>query len=92
MVSALALGGYHIGAIDSAREAVRIIQAAVDEGITVLDNAWEYNEHESEERMGRAIAGRRGRVFLMTKVCTHGRDATVAANRADARRGRIGAE
>jgi aryl-alcohol dehydrogenase-like predicted oxidoreductase len=78
MVSALALGGYHIGAIDSAREAVRIIQAAVDEGITFLDNAWEYNEHESEERMGRAIAGRRGRVFLMTKVCTHGRDAKVA--------------
>src|SRR3954463_11138273 len=78
MVSALALGGYHIGAIDSVREAIRIIQAAIDEGITFLDNAWEYNEHESEERMGRAIADRRERVFLMTKVCTHGRDARVA--------------
>src|SRR3954462_12728648 len=78
MVSVLALGGYHIGAIDSVREAIRIIQAAIDEGITFLDKAWEYNEHESEERMGRAIADRRDRVFLMTKVCTHGRDAKVA--------------
>jgi aryl-alcohol dehydrogenase-like predicted oxidoreductase len=78
MVSALALGGYHIGEIRSRREAIRIIQAAIDEGITFLDNAWEYNEHESEERMGRAIADRRDRVFLMTKVCTHGRDAKVA--------------
>jgi len=78
MVSALALGGYHIGAMKSAREAVKVIQAAIDEGITFLDNAWEYNEHESEVRMGRAIADRRQRVFLMTKVCTHGRDAKVA--------------
>ena len=78
MVSALGLGGYHIGAMDSVRESIRVMQAAIDEGITFLDNAWEYNEHESEERMGRAIADRRQRVFLMTKVCTHGRDAKVA--------------
>ncbi len=77
-VSALALGGYHLGAMKSAREAVRVTQAAIDAGITFLDNAWEYNEHESEIRMGRAIADRRDRVFLMTKVCTHGRGATVA--------------
>src|SRR3954452_817677 len=83
MVSVLALGGYHIGAIDSVREAIRIIQAAIDAGITFLDNAWEYNEHESEERMGRAIADRRGRVFLMTKVCTHGRDGRVAMRQLD---------
>jgi aryl-alcohol dehydrogenase-like predicted oxidoreductase len=78
MVSALALGGYHLGAMNSAREAVRVTQAAIDAGITFLDNAWEYNEHESEIRMGRAIAGRRDDVFLMTKVCTHGRGAVVA--------------
>jgi aryl-alcohol dehydrogenase-like predicted oxidoreductase len=77
-VSALALGGYHLGAMKSAREAVRVTQAAIEAGITFLDNAWEYNEHESEIRMGRAIADRRDRVFLMTKVCTHGRGATVA--------------
>lgn len=62
----------------SIREATRIVHAAIDAGITFLDNAWEYHEHESEARMGRAIADRRERVFLMTKVCTHGRDAKVA--------------
>ena len=77
-VSILALGGYHIGQMTSARESVKLVHAAIDAGITFLDNAWEYNEHESEIRMGRAIADRRSRVFLMTKVCTHGRDARVA--------------
>jgi uncharacterized protein len=77
-VSALALGGYHLGQMKSAREAITIVQAAIDAGVTFMDNAWEYNEHESEVRMGRAIVDRRDRVFLMTKVCTHGRDAKVA--------------
>ena len=77
-VSALGLGGYHLGSIKSVRGAVRIIHAAIDAGITFMDNAWEYHEHESEIRMGRAIADRRERVFLMTKVCTHGRDARTA--------------
>ena len=77
-VSALGLGGYHLGNVRSAREATRIVHAAIDAGVTFLDNAWEYHEHESEIRMGRAIADRRNRVFLMTKVCTHGRDGKVA--------------
>jgi predicted aldo/keto reductase-like oxidoreductase len=77
-VSVLGLGGYHIGSIGSVREAIRVIHAAIDAGVTFLDNAWEYHEHESETRMGRAIADRRDQVFLMTKVCTHGRDAKVA--------------
>jgi uncharacterized protein len=77
-VSALALGGYHLGSIKSVRESIRIVHAAIDAGMTFLDNAWEYHEHESEIRMGKAIADRRDRVFLMTKVCTHGRDAKVA--------------
>jgi uncharacterized protein len=78
-VSALGLGGYHLGAISSKGESTRLIQAALDAGITFLDNAWEYHDGESELRMGRALAGsRRQRAFLMTKVCTHGRDAKVA--------------
>jgi aryl-alcohol dehydrogenase-like predicted oxidoreductase len=77
-VSILGLGGYHIGKIRSVAEAIRIVHEAIDAGITFLDNAWEYHDGESEARMGRAIADRRGDVFLMTKVCTHGRDATVA--------------
>jgi aryl-alcohol dehydrogenase-like predicted oxidoreductase len=77
-VSVIGLGGYHLGLVSSAREAIAIVQAAIDAGITFMDSAWEYHDGESEHRLGRAIADRRDRVFLMTKVCTHGRDATVA--------------
>jgi aryl-alcohol dehydrogenase-like predicted oxidoreductase len=73
-VSALGLGGYHLGKIDSVRDAVRLAHAAIDAGITFFDNAWEYHDGRAEEVMGRAIADRRDRVFLMTKLCTHGRD------------------
>ena len=72
-VSALALGGYHLGKITSVREAVRVVQAAVDAGITFMDNAWEYHDGRSEELMGKGLEGRRHEVFLMTKLCTHGR-------------------
>jgi len=78
LVSALALGGYHLGLVGNQREAIRIVHAAIDAGITFMDNAWEYNEGTSEEILGKALVGRRDQVFLMTKVCTHGRDRTVA--------------
>ena len=77
-VSIIGLGGYHLGLAPTRREAVRIVHQAIDAGITFLDNAWEYHEGESEKRMGQAIADRRDSVFLMTKVCTHGRDAATA--------------
>ena len=73
MVSALGLGGYHIGRMKNEREAIRVVHAAIDAGITFMDNAWEYQEGRAEIRMGKALAGRRDSVFLMTKVCTHGR-------------------
>jgi aryl-alcohol dehydrogenase-like predicted oxidoreductase len=77
-VTAIGLGGYHLGLIKSRREAIRLVQAAVDEGLTFLDNAWEYHDGESERRMGEALVRRRDSVFLMTKVCTHGQDARAA--------------
>jgi predicted aldo/keto reductase-like oxidoreductase len=77
-VSLLGLGGWHLGVPETDRAAVRLAHAAIDAGITFLDNAWDYNEGLSETRMGQAIADRRQQVFLMTKVCTHGRDARVA--------------
>ena len=77
-VSALALGGFHLGKIGTEREAIRLVHAAIDGGITFLDNAWEYHEGKSETRAGKAIKDRRAQVFLMTKVCTHGRDARTA--------------
>jgi predicted aldo/keto reductase-like oxidoreductase len=78
-VTAIGLGGYHLGTIKGARQAERIVQEAVDAGITFLDNAWEYHDGRSEEIMGKALSGgRRQRVFLMSKVCTHGRDRATA--------------
>jgi aryl-alcohol dehydrogenase-like predicted oxidoreductase len=77
-ISALGLGGYHLGEIGTEAEATRVIHAAIDAGVTFMDNAWEYHDGKSEERMGKALADRRDKVFLMTKVCTHGRDAKVA--------------
>ena len=73
-VTAIGLGGYHLGIMKDDEEAVRLVHEAIDAGITFMDNAWEYHDGRSEELMGRAIADRREEVFLMSKVCTHGRD------------------
>ena len=70
-VSILCLGGWHIGAVKEKSEAIGIMHAAIDEGITFFDNAWDYHGGRSEELMGEALAsdGRRNKVFLMTKNC-----------------------
>jgi len=72
-VSILGMGGHHLGDAGSAEEATRLVQIAVDAGITFFDNCWEYHNGRSEDWMGRGLVGRRDKVFLMTKVCTHGR-------------------
>ncbi|MBV9849715.1 MAG: aldo/keto reductase, partial [Armatimonadetes bacterium] len=77
-VSIIGLGGSSLGDASSLEEAVNIVHEAVDAGVNFMDNAWEYNDHRSEDWMGRALQGRRDKVFLMTKVCTHGRDKKVA--------------
>ncbi|MBA2484567.1 MAG: aldo/keto reductase, partial [Nitrospira sp.] len=77
-VSALCFGGAHLGRIDGETEAIRVLHEAIDAGITFLDNAWEYHHGMSEERMGKGLQGRRQQVFLMTKVCSHGRGKQVA--------------
>ena len=82
-VSALCFGGAHWGRIESDAEAIRVLHEAIDAGITFLDNAWEYNGGRSEELMGKALQGRRRKVFLMTKVCSHGRDKKVALQQLD---------
>jgi predicted aldo/keto reductase-like oxidoreductase len=70
-VSCLCLGGWHIGAVKDEQEAIRIMHAAIDEGLTFFDNAWDYHDGGSEEIMGKALAmdGKRNQVFLMTKNC-----------------------
>lgn len=77
-LSILGIGGYHLGTLGSAEEATQLVHEAVDAGINFFDNAWEYNQGRSEEFMGQALQGLRDKVFLMTKVCTHGRGKEVA--------------
>jgi aryl-alcohol dehydrogenase-like predicted oxidoreductase len=68
-VSAIGLGGYHIGKQQDAGESIRLIRAAIDRGITFMDNCWDYNDGISEVRMGQALRdGYREKVFLMTKI------------------------
>ena len=68
-VSLLGLGGFHIGVQGEEQESIRIIRTAIDNGVTFLDNCWDYNDGESEVRMGKALQeGYRKKVFLMTKI------------------------
>jgi predicted aldo/keto reductase-like oxidoreductase len=79
-VSAIGLGGYHLGRPDlEADESIRIVRSALDEGINFLDNCWDYNGGESEIRMGKALRdGYRQKAFLMTKI--DGRDKATATS------------
>ena len=77
-ISALGFGGHHLGDAPDARTAVEIIHQAVDGGITFYDNCWEYRRGKTEIWMGAGLKGRRDKVFLMTKTCPHGRDASLA--------------
>ena len=80
-VSAIGIGGYHIG-VPSEDEGIRIIRTALDRGITFLDNSWDYHDGDSEVRMGKALRdGYRKRAFVMTKY--NGRTRTAAAQQID---------
>jgi len=82
-VSAIGLGGWHIGLkhVDE-QLAIRIVRTAIDRGITFMDNSWDYNGGVSEIRMGKALRDRyRDQVFLMTKI--DGRSKKAAAKQLD---------
>jgi len=67
-VSAIGLGGYHMGVPKDEQDAIKLVRTAVDEGITFLDNCWDYHDGKSEVWMGKALRdGYRPKVFLMTK-------------------------
>ena len=55
-VSIICLGGWHIGAVKDEKEAIKIMHAAIDDGLTFFDNAWDYHDGGSEEIMGKALA------------------------------------
>src|SRR5690349_769333 len=77
-VSCLGVGGYHLGAAKDLNEAKEIVTLALDAGVNFFDNAWEYHDGRSEEWLGEALKGKRDQAVIMTKVCTHGRDKSVA--------------
>ena len=81
-VSAIGLGGSHIGKQKDEKESIQIIRSAIDGGITFMDNSRDYNQGQSEIRMGKALQdGYRKRVFLMTKF--DGRTKKAAAEQID---------
>ena len=76
-VSAIGLGGYHIGVPSDEQTGIRIIRTAIDRGINFLDNCWDYHDGKSEVWMGRALRdGYRQKVFLMTKFDGRTREST----------------
>jgi predicted aldo/keto reductase-like oxidoreductase len=82
-VSAIGLGGWHLGlpAVDE-QLSLRIVRSAIDRGVNFMDNSWDYNGGASEVRMGKALRdGYRDKVFLMTKI--DGRSKKEAARQLD---------
>src|SRR3984957_13199943 len=80
--SVMGLGGHHIGRQKEEKESIEIIRAAIDAGITFMDNSWDYHDGGSEVRMGKALRdGYRKKVFLMTKI--DGRTKKSAAEQVD---------
>jgi len=77
-VSIIGIGGYHLGSTKDQTEATELVAGALDAGINFFDNAWDYHDGLSEERLGAALQGKRDSAFVMTKVCTHGRGKDVA--------------
>ncbi len=69
-VSAIGLGGWHLGLPTVAEQlSLRIVRSAIDRGLNFMDNSWDYNEGASEIRMGKALRdGYRDKTFLMTKI------------------------
>ena len=82
-VSAIGIGGWHLGLPDvDEQTAIRIVRSAIDAGINFLDNSWDYNDGASEIRMGKALDdGYRDRSFVMTKI--DGRSKKEAARQLD---------
>ena len=81
-VSAIGLGGHHIGRPKDESTGVQIIRSALDRGMNFLDNCWDYHNGKSEVWMGKALTGGyRQKAFLMTKF--DGRTKDSAARQID---------
>lgn len=67
-VTMIGLGGYHAGYPEKEEDSLTVIHRALELGINFFDNADCYQEGRAEERMGKALEGRRQNIYLMTKV------------------------
>jgi aryl-alcohol dehydrogenase-like predicted oxidoreductase len=67
-VSCIGLGGFHLGQskLEEA-DMIKLFHTAIDRGINFSDNSWDYNQGESERRVGKALKGYREKVFVMSK-------------------------
>jgi diketogulonate reductase-like aldo/keto reductase len=92
-IPALGQGTWAMG-VDRKRKAEEIaaLRLGLDLGMTVIDTAEMYAEGGAEEVVGEAIEGRRGEVFLVSKVLPHHatRRGTIAACHASLKRLRTG--
>ncbi len=72
-ISILGVGGHTLATAATQEEATRLVHEAIDHGVNLMDNAWEYHDGRGEEVMGKALKGKRDNVILMSKMCTHGK-------------------
>src|SRR5271163_3176373 len=82
--SILGMGGYHLGTVADQAEVNRMVAKAVDHGINIFDNAWEFHRGVSEEKLGIALKGKRHKAIVMSAVCTHGPNQDEAMRMLDA--------
>jgi predicted aldo/keto reductase-like oxidoreductase len=82
--SILGMGGFHLGTVSDQAEVNNMVAKAIDHGINIFDNAWEFHRGLSEEKLGIALKGKRDKVILMSAVCTHGPNQDIAMHMLDA--------
>src|SRR5580700_6534271 len=87
--SILGMGGFHLGTVADQAEVNNMVAKAIDHGINIFDNAWEFHRGISEEKLGFALKGKRDKVIVMSAVCTHGPGQDVAMRMLDASLNRL---
>jgi uncharacterized protein len=82
--SILGMGGFHLGTVADQADVNNMVAKAIDHGINIFDNAWEFHRGLSEEKLGIALKGKRDKAIVMSAVCTHGPNQDVAMRMLDA--------
>src|SRR5712671_5360854 len=87
--SILGLGGFHLGAVADQAVVNNMVAKAIDHGINIFDNAWEFHRGLSEEKLGIALKSERDNVIVMSALCTHGPSQDVAMRMLEASLNRL---